>query len=405
MHNLSTIIKFEFIRTVKRPAFWISILSVPFIFAVVYGLMYFSNTSAEQSQQAREQESFSLIVLDESGYIQNDQLEAVGAQSVESKEQGVAAVQNADVDAFFYYPANPTVEKIEVYNKDDGLFENFKYPTIATDLLTSGAAEEVGSSELLQIAKGEDIETNQVTYSEGVEVRSFEQLVLPGIFLAVFFFIIIFLSGQMLTSTTEEKENRVIEMILTTVRPRALIIGKVIAILGLGLVQALVLTAPLIIGAIFFRDMIQLPNIDMNAIFDVDPWRIFFGAAFLVSGIMFFTGLLVAISAAVPTAKDANNFLGFTMLAMFVPFYAVMSILTDPEQIIVQIFSYFPLTAPTTLLLRNAVGNLSYLEAAIGLGILVIFGIAAITIAARIFRSGTLQYSRMLSFREIFKKQ
>lgn len=367
--------------------------------------MYFSNTSAEQSQQAREQESFSLIVLDESGYIQNDQLEAVGAQSVESKEQGVAAVQNADVDAFFYYPANPTVEKIEVYNKDDGLFENFKYPTIATNLLTSGAAEEVGSSELLQIAKGEDIETNQVTYSEGVEVRSFEQLVLPGIFLAVFFFIIIFLSGQMLTSTTEEKENRVIEMILTTVRPRALIIGKVIAILGLGLVQALVLTAPLIIGAIFFRDMIQLPNIDMNAIFDVDPWRIFFGAAFLISGIIFFTGLLVAISAAVPTAKDANNFLGFTMLAMFVPFYAAMSILTDPEQIIVQIFSYFPLTAPTTLLLRNAVGNLSYLEAAIGLGILIIFGIAAITIAARIFRSGTLQYSRMLSFREIFKKQ
>lgn len=404
MHNLGTIIKFEFIRTVKRPAFWISILSVPLIFAVVYGLMYFSGTSAERSQQEREQELFSLIILDESGYIQDEQLNALDAQRVESKDDGIAAVKAEEVDAFFYYPSEPTTEKIEVYNKDDGLFENFKYPTIATNLLTSGAAEEVGSSELLQIAKGEGVESDQVTYSEGSEVRSLEQLVLPGVFLIVFFFIIIFLSGQMLTSTTEEKENRVIEMILTTVRPRALIIGKVIAILGLGLVQALVLTTPLIIGAIFFRDLVQLPNIDMNAIFSVDPWRIFFGAAFMISGIMFFTGLLVAISAAVPTAKDANNFLGFAMLGMFVPFYAIMSILTDADQIIVQIFSYFPLTAPTTLLIRNAVGNLSYFEAAIGLSILVVFGVLAVTIAARIFRSGTLQYSRMLSLREIFRK-
>lgn len=404
MHNLSTVIKFEFVRTIKRPAFWISVLSVPVIFGVVFALMYLSGASAEQAQQQREEEPFSLLVLDESGYIEDEQLAALEAQRTDSKEAGMSAVQQGDIDAFFYYPVDPTATEIEVYNTDDGIFENFKYSAVATTLLTGAAEAQVGSSELLQIAKGEGIEAAQKTYSNGVEVNAIEQIVLPGIFLVIFFFVIIFLSGQMLTSTTEEKENRVIEMILTTIKPRALILGKIIAILALGLVQALVLLTPLLIGAIFFRDFVSLPNIDIGSVFDTDPWRVAFGATLLIAGVTLFTGLLVAISAAVPTAKDANNFLGFTMLAMFVPFYAIMSILSDPEQLIVQVFSYFPLTAPTTLLLRNAVGNLSYAEALIGLVVVVTFSVIAVAIAARIFRTGTLQYSRMLSLREIFRK-
>lgn len=404
MHNLSTIIAFEFLRTVKRPSFWISILSVPVIFGAIFALSYFSGQSSQQIQERQEGERFSLQVLDESGYIDNKQLAALEAERVSNKENGISAVENGRVDAFFYYPTQPTEAQVEVYNKDDGIFENFKYTTVASTLLTSGAEMQVGSSEILQVIKGEGVETAQTTYSNGVVINSFEQIILPAIFIVIFFFVIIFLSGQMLTSTTEEKENRVIEMVLTTIRPRALILGKIIAILALGLVQASVLLLPVIIGYIFFRDMITLPNIDMNAVFEAEPTRIVFAVLYLIFSVLLFTGLLVGISAAVPTAKDANNFLGFTMFAMFIPFYAIMSILTDAAQPIVQVFTYFPLTAPTTLLVRNAVGNLTEVEAIIGLAVLVASSIIAITIAGRIFRTGTLQYSRILSLREIFKK-
>lgn len=404
MHNLSTIITFEFLRTVKRPSFWISILSVPIIFGAIFALSYFSGQSTQQIQERQEEERFTVQVLDESGYLEDEQLTALEAQRTDNKESGITAVEAGEVDAFFYYPSQPTEEQIEVYNKDDGIFENFKYTTVANSLLTAGAEAQVGSSEVLQVIKGEGVETDQTTYSDGVVVNSIEQVVLPAIFIVVFFFVIIFLSGQMLTSTTEEKENRVIEMVLTTIRPRALILGKIIAILALGLVQASVLLLPVIIGYVFFRDMVTLPNIDTNAIFEADPMRVLFAILYLVFSVLLFTGLLVGISAAVPTAKDANNFLGFTMFAMFIPFYAIMSILTDASQPIVQVFTYFPLTAPTTLLIRNAVGNLTELEAIIGLVVLVLSSIIAITIAGRIFRTGTLQYSRILSLREIFKK-
>lgn len=404
MHNLSTIIAFEFLRTVKRPSFWISILSVPVIFGVIFALSYFSGQSSQQIQERQEDEQFSLQVLDESGYVNDEQLAGFEAERINNKESGISAVENGVVDAFFYYPNQPTETHIEVYNKDDGIFENFKYTTVASLLLTTGAEAQVDSSEILQVIKGEGIETTQTTYNNGVAVNSLEQIILPAIFIIIFFFVIIFLSGQMLTSTTEEKENRVIEMVLTTIRPRALILGKIIAILALGLVQASVLLLPVIIGYIFFRDMVTLPNIDMNAVFEADPVRILFAVLYLFFSVLLFTGLLVGISAAVPTAKDANNFLGFTMFAMFIPFYAIVSILTDATQPIVQVFTYFPLTAPTTLLVRNAIGNLTEVEAIIGLVILVISSVVAITIAGRIFRTGTLQYSRILSLREILKK-
>lgn len=296
MHNLSTIIAFEFLRTVKRPSFWISILSVPVIFGAIFALSYFSGQSSQQIQERQEGERFSLQVLDESGYIDNEQLATLEAERVSNKENGISAVEDGRVDAFFYYPTQPTEAQIEVYNKDDGIFENFKYTTVANTLLTSGAEAQVGSSKILQVIKGEGVETAQTTYSNGVVINSVEQIILPAIFIVIFFFVIIFLSGQMLTSTTEEKENRVIEMVLTTIRPRALILGKIIAILALGLVQASVLLLPVIIGYIFFRDMITLPNIDMNAVFEAEPTRIVFAVLYLIFSVLLFTGLLVGMA-------------------------------------------------------------------------------------------------------------
>ncbi len=403
MHNFTTIFSFEFLRTIKRPAFWISVLSVPVIMGVVIGLNYLSSVSGQSVREEQAQSQFSLAILDESGYITDEQLAAQQAERVNDKAAAIQRVQDGTLDAFFYYPSDPVEQPTEVYHKDEGLFENFKFSGIAQSLLTAGAEQRIGSSETLELIKGDSVSVTPISYRDGEVVNSFEELVIPGAFIAVFLFVMLFLSGQMLTSTTEEKENRVIEMILTTVKPRALIVGKVVAILALGAVQAVVLLSPLIIGFIFFRDVITLPAIDLNNVFDIDPWRVVLAAAYTVASLLFFTGLLVAISAAVPTAKDANNFLGFAILGIFLPAYALVAIVSDPSQLIVQIFTYFPLTAPTTLLVRNAVGNLSAPEAIIGLVVLTIAGIVAIAIASRIFRYGTLQYSRMLSLKEIFK--
>lgn len=205
---------------------------------------------------------------------------------------------------------------------------------------------------------------------------------------------------QMLNSVTEEKENRVIEMILATITARALIIGKIISLALLGLVQVLLIAVPVVVVLIVFSGPLDI-DIDLGELV-FDPLRIAIGALLLVLSHLVVTGILVTVSAAMPTAKEAGSYLGFAIFAAFVPFYAIWPIITDPGQIIVQVFTYFPLTSPVTMLIRNAVGNLTALELIVGIAVLAVSAAFALMSAIRAFRRGTLQYSRRLSLREMF---
>jgi ABC-2 type transport system permease protein len=122
----------------------------------------------------------------------------------------------------------------------------------------------------------------------------------------------------------------------------------------------------------------------------------------LINGFLLFTGLLVGIGAAMPTAKEANSFFGFVILLMVVPFWFASLLIIPGSSPIVTALSYFPLTAPFTLLIRNAAGTLSLHEAIIGLVILTISSIIAISLAVRIFRFGTLEYGNRLSLKTLF---
>jgi len=168
-----------------------------------------------------------------------------------------------------------------------------------------------------------------------------------------------------------------------------------------GVVQIVVSLLPAIIAFVFFRDQLNLPNIDFGKL-PIDPLQIAISAGVLLGGFLLFTGLLVAIGASVPTAKEANQFFGFAIGSMFIPLYALMAVITDPSQLLVKVFSYFPTTAPVTLLLRNAAGNLRPVEGLVGIIILLLTSSIALAVAIRAFKYGTLEYSRKLSFRELF---
>ena len=229
-------------------------------------------------------------------------------------------------------------------------------------------------------------------------------MILPGLFLVLFYFLISFFGNQMLTSTTEEKENRVIEMILTTVHARTLIIGKIISLIVLAFIQGLLVILPVLVAYLFFKDQLQLPDVDLSHI-AVDPVRIGIGFLAFAASFLFFTGMLVAIGAAVPTAKEAGSFFATIMILLFAPLYAASMLVSTPDALPSKIITYFPLTSPIPLMLRNAIGNLSATDAAISISILAVCAAIAIMMGVRLFRFGALEYSRKLSLREIFTRK
>lgn len=401
MHYLFTVFRYEFTRTLKKPAFWLSVLSVPVIIIGFGAVLYFSEQAAERSEQQAENEKFSIAVTDKSGIIAAPVLQQAEAATIDAKQNGISQAKQGKIDAYFYYPENPAKNPVEIYAKNVGLVKNSRYDAVATSLLESSIASNISSPQQIAILQT-GAQTNVTTYENGEKAGGFMDVIAPGAFIVLLYAVIVLLAGQMLTTTTEEKENRVIEMVLSTVKARSLLLGKMLAVVALGLVQVLTITVPITAGYIFLgQDIGNLPSIDLNSI-PIDPATVLLAALIFVIGFFLYTGILVAIGAAVPTAKEANNFFGVIVLILIVPFYAFQSIIADAEQFIVQFLTYFPVTAPITLLLRNAVGNLSPLEAAIGIGVIAISAVAAVAIAVRLFRYGTVEYSRIINPRELF---
>lgn len=404
MHNLSTVIRFEIVRALKKKSFWILAISFPIMFAAIFGIIFLSNKATDDAAEKLKNQSFSIAITDESKLVKPQLIAAAKATDIKSSDKQLAInrVKNGQLDAYIYYPKNLDQQSVEVYGKDVGIFDNGRYSSLANSLLSTSVQSGVDPA-IQKIIQGK-ISSTSTVYRDGKVHDSIQEMILPGVFLILFYFLITFFGNQMLTSTTEEKENRVIEMILTTIEARTLIIGKIISLIVLAIIQGLLIVLPVLTGYLLFHDQLKLPSVDLSSL-PINPLRIGIGFLVFASSFMLFTGLLVAIGAAVPTAKEANSFFGIVMILLFGPLYAITMFISIPDSPLVKFLSLFPLTSPIPLMLRNAAGNLGVSEAIIGITILIISATIIMAIAVRIFRFGALEYSRKLSAKEIFARK
>ena len=401
MHNLGTVIRFEVTRTLKKKSFWLMALGFPLMTAMIFGIIFLSNKTTLDAARDLEKQRFSLAITDESTLIRPVLVAAIHASTTLNKQQGIDDVKAGKIDGYIYYPADLTKQPIEVYGKDVGMFDNGRYEGVAKALLLNSVQSTVSPqiSAVLQCTTP----TTVTTYRGGEIYDPIKQMILPGVFLALFYLLIAFFGSQMLVSTTEEKENRVIEMILTTIEARTLIIGKIISLVTLALLQGVIIITPTLAGYFILKDQLQLPSLNLSSL-PVDWARIGIGALIFLVSFLLFTGLLVLVGASMPTAKEANQFIGIVFMLIFGPLYAASLFISAPDSPFVRFLTLFPLTAPIPLLLRNAVGNLQTWEIALAIPILVISAAIVLALAVRVFRFGALEYSRKLSLKEIFGK-
>ena len=402
-HNLSTVVGFEFLRTVRKRGFWIATLAVPVVIGVIFALSFISGTSISDSEDAQAEAEIAFSYTDASGFITPEAAAAFGGQPVSDPQAAVEQVRAGELDAYFAYPDDPADQPIEVTGADRGLFDNGAYEAVAQALLTTSAQAQIGDAGLAAAAAG-DLAVESTIYRDGEITGGFTETIGPLALLVVFFLVIVMLSNQMLNSTLEEKENRVTEMILTTVNPTTLVLGKILAVFAVGAVQILVSLAPVGIGYVFFRDRLAIPDLDLSTL-RLDPGTMVVAVLLLAGGFVLFTGVLVAIGAIMPTAKDAGVIFGPLIFAMFIPFYAISLIISDPDALIVQVFTFFPLTAPVTAMLRNAFGTIDPLTAGIVIAELFVLGVLVLRVAVQLFRYGSIAYTDKLNPRAVLGRR
>lgn len=406
MASARTVIGFEVLRNLKKKAFWFAAIAPPLLILGIFGITHASSQTANSASQQRAAaitENAKIAVLDETGIISKNTL-SKNFTSEPSLQAGIAAVQGGTVSAFIYYPKDVVKTGIQIYAQDQGINNATPYNSFAAALLTDSAKTKAGAAihdpQVVQlIEKAPNV--TATTYKNGKQTNDEASVIAPGIFLIAFLGLVVLQAYLMITSTTEEKENRTAEMLLTSIKSRTLVTGKIVSIFILGLVQLLVIIVPLVVAYIVFRQHITLPGGVALHNIPLDPKAITFGALFFVSGVVVFTGFLVGFGSLFPSAQEAGRYLGMAIISAYIPIYAIGYILNSTHTLIVNIFTFFPLTAPTTLLIRNAIGTISTGESLLALGVIGLSAIVAILFAMKSFRYGAMEYGRRVSIKEL----
>ncbi|MFT3971312.1 MAG: ABC transporter permease [Micropruina sp.] len=395
-HNLATVISFEFRRTVSKPKFWIISLSVPVLIAVVVGLITLSGQTTAQRAESQDTATVPFTYTDASGLIDPTVAKAAGGTPVADAAAARAAVVAGTSQCHIDYPKDPLSQPIDVQGQDLGLFDSSRYNAVAGSVFQASIAKRIGDPTLAKLAVHPP-DVQLVTFADGQPTAGIAGVIAPGIFLVLFYLAVLMLGNQMLNVTLEEKENRVTEMILTTMNPTTLIVGKVLALACIGIVQGLVVGIPASVVFGLLSNSLGLPEpsagVPTLGSFPINTGTMAVGFLLFLFSFLMFTGLLVAIGAVMPSAKEAGNTFGVVVMSMFIPLYAASLLVSDPHGVVSQIFTFFPLTAPVSALLRNATGGLYWWEALIALVILAVCGWLFLTLGVRLFRTGSISYS------------
>ncbi len=244
MSRLGTVIRFEFVRAVRKPAFWIGTLALPVVIVVVsllVGVGQAAGSDSVVSSAAASKVPFHYV--DHSGLVSESVAKRWGGSPSDDPAADRAAVRAGTLDAFITFPSSPSTSAIRVEGADRGLFENGGYSTLAERVLEQSVAASVGDDEAVELLRTPP-QTDLTTYADGRVAPGWLSIVPPFLYVAAFFGLVVLLATRMVTVVVEEKENRISEMILTTVTAGDLIRGKVVAMLLVGFVQVGVFIVP-----------------------------------------------------------------------------------------------------------------------------------------------------------------
>lgn len=410
-HNLGNVISFEVVRNLKKPFFWIIALLLPALLVgyVLIVALSSQNTSDTISQNS-DTTSLRLGVYDGANYLLSNEFinsnnETQSVEIYTDSETGIEAVKNNTLDVFYVIPddfsQNPSVQ---IYAKPNSsnIFTSYQAPILT--LLTNTAVATTAPENIAILTNTVAVEsinfsaeTDEVIDTNAIISR----MIIPGVGLALFYILIIVLGNRLTTAMVEEKENRISEMILTSMRPQDLITGKIISLIILGLIQLTILILPVIIlySLGIAKDLIPFEfNIDW------DPWLIISTIALLLSSYFLFTALCVTVSTLVPTAKDAGSFASIIVILVILPFFFVGDFTSNNPSALAYILSYFPPSAPLALMFRNTFGTLPAWEAILGFIVICISGFLLVKLAVYIFKRTAIEFTARVNLRALLQK-
>ena len=390
MRNFWLVAKHEYRGTVVRRGFLIMIIAIPLGMAALIGLAILVDNMGSDSRPVG--------YVDYSGTLDAGLLAGLPEDSTEirafaDEELARAALEGEEIQALFVLPAEyPQTLASDLYYLEEPPggdtwrdFDGF----VRVNLL-SGMTEEM--QELL--LEGPEITVYDLASNREFSEGSIVNVILP--FVATFFFVFATMSGAgyMLGVVAGEKENRTIEVMVTSVTPGQLIGGKAVGLLAASLTQLAIYVVAAVIGVIVAAQYV--PEFQQLQV----PW-LYLGimVAFFLPTYALISAVMIAIGAAVTELQQGQQLAGLLNLLFMLPLFLIILLFKDPGGPLMVFFTIFPTTSFMTISLRWGLGTVPLWQVGVGWVLLVATTVFMLWAAARVFRAGMLRYGQPLNLK------
>ena len=425
------IIEREFITRVRKKTFLVITIIAPVLFAAV---MIVPGVLASLPADHRN-----IVVLDEPALllpeVGNDQfaLDYLNPKEFDL-ELAKDYLRDSDKDALLYIPAgegwDPDFIKrnILLYGKEDigmelqGFIESRIEDKINQQkLLKQGVDPEVVNQAKTQVS----IKSFTLGEEDGQDETSATPLKMGLGYIAgmMIYFFIFFYSVQVMRGVIEEKTSRIVEVIISSVRPYQLMLGKILGIGLVGVVQFLiwiilssliyVVVSQFVYPEIFAQQAISGPNgadlsvLETTGIFDMVssinfPLVLGGFVFYFFGGYFLYSALFAALGSAIDQEADSQQFMLPVTAPMIIAILTAMNVIQEPNGQLAFWMSMIPLTSPITMMIRLPFG-IPLWEVALSGAILVASFFAVVGIAGKVYRVGILMYGKKVTWKELYK--
>ena len=390
MRNLWKIAKHEYRRTVVRRGFVLITAALPLGIVALIGLII--------AVEGMGRDDRPLGYVDHSGTVDaalytrlpegEDRIEIV---SFADEAAARAALEGEQIQAYFVLPADypQTLQSDLYYLEEPPSDEAWRdFDDLVRINLLDGMPEEMQH----RLLNRPDITVQDVVSHRSFGESSIVNMILPFIATFIFFFATMFAAGYMLGVVAGEKENRTIEIMVTSVTAGQLIGGKTLGLLGAALTQLAIYLVALVIGVVVAAP--SVPELQQLVI----PWD-YVGviALFFLTTYVLVAAVMVAIGGAVTEIQQGQQLAGILNLFFMVPILLLPVLIQNPSHPLIVFLTLFPTTSFLTVSLRWGLGTVPMWQ--IGLSWLILVATAGFMVwaAARIFRAGMLRYGQALT--------
>jgi ABC-2 type transport system permease protein len=397
MNRTLLIFRHEFWSTVKRTGFIILTLALPVLALLGIGIFHIvSGTTKPPAEVTR------IGYIDElGGFNQFTTQNKILFVSFDTTEEATQALIKKDITEYFIIPPDYiSTGTLKRYTLQREVQPPPATATAIGNFITSNLlVGEVPADTITRIETPLNLVTTTLNSTGGVasEQGRLTDLIVPGIFSLLLALALAFSSAYVLQGLGEEKENRLMEILLSSVSTRQLITGKVLGIGAAGLVQVViwVISIPFLLSLASSSIGGFIKTIQIPANFLV------LGVVYFILGYLLFAALSAAVAAVSSTVREAQGLAGIFGIFSIAPLWFYSLLLLFPNSPVWVVFSIFPFSAPVLVMLRLGMTGVPVWQLIASIGILILSIIGGLFLAARLLRTYLLMYGKRPNFKEI----